>query len=257
VTQPQHTIGIDLAAQRAETAACVVVWEGGTATVVAASCGFDDDELVGLVQKFGPTKVAIDAPFGWPSAFVAALAAYASSGEWPVDDVSPLRLRDTDRAVIAQTRQQPLSVSSDRIAMTAMRCARFLTRLRAVGFTISRDGEGLAAEVYPAAALRVWQLDARGYKGNKPEAHGKRGELVQKISESCRGWLSFAAKEHQLFVESDHNLDAFICAVIARVLDLELTLPIPPESRDAARVEGWIHLPRSDALRRVAGVEAA
>lgn len=251
------TIGVDLAAQRAETAACAIQWSHGRAEVTRLSCGLDDVELLALVEEFAPVKVAIDAPFGWPRAFVAAVAAYETSGNWPVDDVSPLRLRDTDRAVIVETRQQPLSVSSDRIAVTAMRCARFLTRLRTAGLPVRRDGDGFAVEVYPAAALRIWGLDPRGYKGNKPEARTKRGELVDGVLAACGAWLSVSSDHRDLLLTSDHNLDAVICAILARVVACQLALPIPPEHREAALLEGWIHLPLPDALRRLASADAA
>lgn len=47
----------------------------------------------------------------------------------------------------------PLSVSSDMVALIAMRCATLLGKL---GVT-DRSG-GKVVEVYPGASLRVWQL---------------------------------------------------------------------------------------------------
>src|SRR5436305_330920 len=35
-----------------------------------------------------PERVDIDAPFGWPRDFVAAVAAYAASGEWTTDEIA-------------------------------------------------------------------------------------------------------------------------------------------------------------------------
>jgi hypothetical protein len=207
---------------------------------------------VELIDQSQPAKVAIDAPFGWPVPFVDAIASYAATGEWPTDEIAPLRLRETDRAVIAATRQQPLSVSADRIAVTAMRCARLLTRLRGAGHTITRDGRaGLAAEVYPAAALRVWRLDPRGYKGRKPEAVAKRQALVADLLAACAGWLD-AEDHHERLVTSDHHLDALICAVLARVILCGHSAPVPVESEHSAVLEGWIHLPRESALDELA-----
>jgi hypothetical protein len=246
------TLGVDLAAQRAKTAVCVIAWEPPSAEIMRLSLGLDDDHLLALVDEFAPEKIAIDAPFGWPRPFVAAVVTYASTGDWPAGDISPLRLRDTDRVVIGETRQHPLSVSSDRIAVTAMRCARLLTRLRQAGHVVSRDGAGLAAEVYPAAALRLWGLDPHSYKGTKAVAREKRRQLAEDIRDLCSSWLATSNDHLRLLAESDHNLDAFVCATLARVVGRGLAKAIPLEHRDAAALEGWIHLPQPDALGRVA-----
>ena len=62
------TIGVDLAAQRAETAACVLSWHEERAKIGALEAGLTDDDLVRLVEDHDPDKLAIDAPFGWPRA---------------------------------------------------------------------------------------------------------------------------------------------------------------------------------------------
>jgi Protein of unknown function (DUF429) len=76
-----------------------------------------------------------------------------------------------------ETGVDPLSVSSNLLAICAMRCAHLLVELAGEG-ALDRTGAGLVAEVYPAAALRQWGLDPRGYKGTKPEKVAKRQELV-------------------------------------------------------------------------------
>jgi hypothetical protein len=251
-SQAARTIGIDLAAQRANTAACVLSWNAGRAGIEVLARSFTDDDLVKLIEDHEPEKVAIDAPFGWPRAFVASVAEYGATGEWPSDEIAPLRLRDTDRVVIAETGQQPLSVSTDRIAVTAMRCARLLTRLRGAGHHVSRDGAGLAVEVYPAAALRLWTFNATGYKGRALGATAKRLELVAQVLSACDGWLDEADDCVERLAASDHHLDAFLCAVLARMVVRGLSQPVPPENRQAAAVEGWIQLPVRDALERLA-----
>lgn len=241
------TLGIDLAAQPKETAACVLRWEPATAVIESLTAGLDDQALLASVEQHAPAKIAIDAPFGWPEAFVAAVSSYSTDGRWPNTEIPALRLRLTDRVVIAETRQQPLSVSSDRIAITAMRCARILTRLRDAGYNVGRDGAGDVVEVYPAAALRQWELDPRGYKGAKPDQQAKRLELVVALT---RGWPWLLLDEQQrlLLASSDHLLDALICAVMAQTVRLDLVIPIPPDARELARVEGWIYLPIQQSL---------
>jgi hypothetical protein len=58
----------------------------------------------------------------------------------------------------------PLSVSADRIAHVALRCAVLLAELDASGRPVDRSGSGHVVEVYPAASLRRWGLDHPGYK---------------------------------------------------------------------------------------------
>jgi hypothetical protein len=44
---------------------------------------------------------------------------------------------------------------------------------------------------------------------------------------------------------NDHELDALICAVVARMARTGQTYEIPEEHRETAQREGWIHLPVS------------
>ena len=238
------TIGVDLAAQARETAACVLVWRDDRAEIAYLDAGLLDDALVALVTTRTPTKVAIDAPFGWPDAFVAAVANWHSGGRWQPTPIPLLRLRLTDRVVIAETRQQPLSVSSDRIAITAMRCAGLLSRLEELGHPVDRSGSALVAEVYPAAALRQWSLEARGYKGSKPEQQAARARLVDSLSVAWRPWLPLDAHRASL-AASDHLVDALLCALLARAVECEQTLQPSEDDRATAQREGWIHLPKA------------
>lgn len=148
-----RTLGVDLSAQPKETALCVIEW-GDLARVTHLSVGADNRTVVELIEAQAPTKVAIDAPFGWPTPFIAALNAFTTSGIWSTgSDRRPLLLRNTDLAVKEETGVDPLSVSSNLLAICAMRCAELLVQLAGDG-DLDRTGGGLAVEVYPAAALR-------------------------------------------------------------------------------------------------------
>jgi hypothetical protein len=48
-----------------------------------------------------------------------------------------------------------------------MRAAGLLAALDDAGQPVDRSGGGLLVEVYPAAALRVWGLASRAYKGSR------------------------------------------------------------------------------------------
>jgi hypothetical protein len=111
--------------------------------------------------------------------------------------------------------------------------------------------EGPYIEVYPAAALRLWGLDPMGYKGGSPEARAKRGELVRLLVAAVPA-VQFSPADTIQMQESDHAFDALVAALVARGVERGAVLPVPPESMQRARIEGWIRLPTSDALSRLA-----
>jgi len=245
------TAGIDLAAQNAKTAACVIEWHADRAVArppVAAGKGEDDDWLVDLVGE--ATATGIDAPFGWPEAFVRALPAWADGGRWSVADKADLRFRTTDRRVADRVSRTPLSVSSDRIAITAWRCARLLDRLRpADGRPVSRTGDDGIFEVYPGAALACWGFKRAGYKTSgstdaKVRQRGARAALIGEI-QSRAPWLELDSVA-QACEASDDVLDAVIAAMVTRAAAKGLTEPpeaAGAEVRRRIEREGWIHLP--------------
>jgi hypothetical protein len=176
------TLGIDLAAQPANTAACLIRWPGQGRPGVAEPpvAGLDDEALV--IRMLDADRIGIDAPFGWPDAFRTAVETWTVEGRWNGSPApEPLRLRATD-LVVRRLGRTPLSVSSDRIAIPAMRCAHVLTlHAQRRGLPLDRV-HGAAVEVYPAAALAAWGLDSRGYK--KPEAVDQRRALARALTAS-------------------------------------------------------------------------
>jgi len=125
-----------------------------------------DDSIVRMAGDAAVAVTAIDAPLGWPAAFVRSVAAYGLGGPFP-DPGEDLWLRATDRVVWAAVGRRPLSVSSDRIAYPAVRAARLLSRL-GPDRPARRDGSDGIIEVYPAGALAAWGIDPGRYK--RPDA---------------------------------------------------------------------------------------
>ena len=122
-----RTLGVDLAAATRKTAAAVIDWGNGTARLVHLALDVGDEEIVRL---FGASDMTgIDCPVGWPDAFLPFIAGHLAAAAYPVldhDGIEGRRLlayRDTDRFVTARTGLIPLSVSADRLAHPAMRCA--------------------------------------------------------------------------------------------------------------------------------------
>lgn len=225
-----RTLGIDLAAQPANTAACLVAWEEGRASVERVALQADDDHLTDL--RAGAQMTAIDSPFGWPDAFVKAVHAWGHQGRWLGADSAELRYRLTDRHVAATLKVYPLSVSSDRIAACAWRCAALLSRW---GVTDRSGSEGVA-EVYPAAALRCWRLPLAGPKTDPAVLQGRVGA----IRADCP-WLRADDAEWNTLATNDHALDAFLSALVGRAIAIKAVGDLPRDDRPA--VEGWIHFP--------------
>ncbi len=214
-----RTLGVDLAARPPGTAACLVEWSPGPALLLAEPGPVDDgriEELAGQADKVG-----IDVPFGWPDAFVRELSSYQRGRRWQREYGAELRLRVTDRFVKEATGKTPFSVSADRIATCAMRAARLLSELDP---ELDRTGSGRFVEVYPAAALRVWDVSR----------------------------LKIAARL-DLQTESPDLHDAAIAALVARAAALGLCHPVPDHVREVAAREGWIALPRRGTLQRLLG----
>jgi len=218
-----RTLGIDLASQPRNTAVCEIDWTSGD---VLLRLGADDEQLRAALAR--ADTAGIDAPFGWPEPFVTALA----TGEWP-EDRRLVTHRATDRFVHAELGKLPMSVSTDRIAYCAMRCAPLIA------------GIAHAVEAYPDAALRVWV--GGPWSSYKRDARTRREVLLAPLLEV----VPLSAEQVEACLASDDNLDAVVCALIARAAALGETVPPPPELERLAAVEGWIHLPRAGSLSRL------
>lgn len=239
-------LGIDLAARAKKTYACVL--EDGAGTLAGELfAGCDDDRLLELAE--GRAKVAIDAPFGWPRAFVNALDAHRRFEPWPApDDGLPdafraaLSFRATDR-VVMHTRR-PLSVSTDKLGATAMRCAYLLHRWSSTGEAVDRAGGQRFVEVYPAAALVRWGLDGWGYKGTDKRP---LGVLTRRLFAGLPQ-LALSQRDRALCESVDDAFDALVAALVAQAARLGLTDAPPQDRCEQAQEEGWIHLPLRGSL---------
>ncbi|MEZ4452695.1 MAG: DUF429 domain-containing protein [Nannocystaceae bacterium] len=241
-----RTLGIDLASQPAKTGVASVDWSEGRAAVVEVDRRADDARLDALARE--ADAIGVDAPFGWPRAFCEFVAAHrrgSIDGPWSDARRDQLRFRRCDRWIHARTGRWPLSVSSDLIAIPAMRCAALLGRLGVV----DRSGDGRVFEVYPAAALAAWSLPRASYKDDRRPA---RAELLAALTARAP-WLALPEALRGRCEASDDCLDALLSALIARAAAVGLTARPDPEDRELAREEGWIALPTPGSLERLAG----
>lgn len=150
-----------------------------------------------------------------------------------------------------------MAVTSNKIAVTAMRATVLLGEFDQAGRHPHRDGSGDIVEVYPAAALKKWGPVHKGYKGKKGAL--KRRELVGNLfgPDGRARWLKL--NEHlETCRASDNALDAVLCALIAgaRFAGAWITPDcewvgsdggaghsLTDHDREAVAKEGWIILP--------------
>jgi hypothetical protein len=130
-----------------------------------------------------------------------------------------------------------------------MRAAALFSRLEGGGEKIDRCGSGNLAEVYPAAALKIWGFPSSGYKGSKGSEARRR--LLKEIEANTHGWLDVGDVRFTL-ERNDDALDALIAALVARAAALSLCETIPAVSLSRAQREGWIAIPLKGSLDRLA-----
>ncbi|MFE4541122.1 DUF429 domain-containing protein [Arthrobacter sp. NPDC056727] len=239
------TLGVDLAADPKRTAAAVIEWGGAQARLVHLALGLGDETVVEL---FGASDTTgIDCPLGWPRPFLEFLLGHFREDPDAVlrhDGLAgrrELAYRATDRFVTRQTGLIPLSVSADRLAHPAMRCAVIQSKIAHLCGVQPRDGTGRLVEVYPAASLKIWGIEARGYKGRGTPESDVRETMLGQLA-AAAPWLDLATYRDQL-TASDDLLDSVIASLTARAAATRTTLLPGPDQEVAAREEGWIHLP--------------
>jgi predicted nuclease with RNAse H fold len=236
-----RTVGVDLAASPKKSAVAVVDWSAGRAVVEQLALDQGDAQIVGHIRA--ADKAGIDCPLGWPEPFVDFLMTHRSQNTVAPNDVAARRelaYRTTDLFLKAEIGVLPLSVSADLIGHAAMRAAGILSQLAALGCPVDRTGAGVVVEVYPAAALRSWQLYRPRYKG--PGSRPVRDQLVADLLAALPE-LQIGSTETALCRQSDDAFDAVICALISRAAALGKTLTPDPVQARIAVSEGWIAVP--------------
>lgn len=250
------TLGIDLSSNDQKTAACLIAWEAGRARVTDLERGLTNADLRERIRAADWT--GIDAPFSWPVRFREQLADHHERGGWDKRYRDPdFQFRATDVFVEGCARR-PLSVSTNLIGVTAMRCARLLEEVGADrGQRLDLTGKNQVVEVYPGAALAAWGakdagFDPDGYKTGSA-AKEKRRVLAQAIF-GAAGWLEAADDVKERCVRWDDELDALIAALTTRAAARGLSRPPETEAqRRLAPVEGWIHVPQPGSFERLPG----
>lgn len=225
---PRRLLGVDLASQPTNTS--VAVLEGQR--LVELRSAANDDDIVALAHDCD--AVGLDAPLGWPDDFIAMVTAHHHGVSLPEATPRSLQLRRTDHFVAERIGKRPLSVSTDRIGVVALRGIRILERLRGPG--ADRSGRTGVYETYPGGAVVAWQLVARSYK--RSDSTPERQTIVEALGRH----LDLGDDAARL-VASDDDLDAVLCAAVAGLARLGRTVAPEPGDVDRAGREGWIHVP--------------
>ncbi len=237
-------IGIDCAAQPKNVGIAIGRIVDGVTSIEQLYAGHPDP--AGLVAESitSSALLAFDSPLGWPADLGARLAAHRA-GDRLHGEPNDLFRRETDRFVKQAIGKQSLDVGADRIARTAHAALGLLADVRErTGLTIDvattqRDSdETRCFEVYPAATLKAHAIDARGYKGSKPENQKARRKLIEALEPR----LHIADALIDLAIAKDDALDAAICCLAAA--DFVAGACFEPKNPDVAAKEGWIWVRR-------------
>jgi len=224
-------LGVDLAAQPKKSSAAIL--DGGR--VIELVSGVDDDMIVRWAETC--ELVGLDAPLGWPDPFVSVVTAHHAGMALPPAGARDLQLRHTDQVIANAIAKQPLSVSTDRIGVVALRAIRLLERLAGPG--ADRSGGAGIYETYPGGAVAQWSLTSGSYK--RVDGTTQRLRIVEELTK----WIDLNGFGDQM-VECDDDLDAVLCGVIARLAAAGRTIRPTPAETDRARREGWIHVPAGE-----------
>ncbi|WP_295825730.1 DUF429 domain-containing protein [uncultured Microbacterium sp.] len=238
-----RTVGVDLAAGAPGTALAEMVWSGGAARLTRVEIGIQDADIVASVSP-GDAWLGVDCPLGWPDAFVDFVQAHHADVDpllGPVDGGAdwrrPLVYRHTDHVVRERIGRWPLSVSTDRLGVTALRGAGLLRRLAAGGFPVDRAAEGRLFEVYPGGSLRLWGFDTSGYRVDAT----RRAVLLDALSQRAP-WLDLGGFGPLAISKAD-AFDAVIAALATRAGALGSFARPASGMLSVARREGWVVLP--------------
>ncbi len=235
--------GVDLAAEPKGTAVATIDWQSDHADLVDLQLGVNDQEIIDACAA--SIKVGIDCALGWPVDFIdflnrhSNLVGLESAPAFEGDSALRRNLahRETDRHVREVTGRWPLSVSTDRLGMTAIRGAGLLSKFQEAGTAIDRSGSGRIVEIYPGASLRLWELDTVGYRSSEAIRERLLADLQAETP-----WLNLGTHQ-QLMVDSCDAFDAVIAALAARSAQLG-RYEAPSEAQlERAKIEGWVALP--------------
>ena len=243
-TEDYTLIGIDCAVQSSNIGIAIGRVIDGVTVVERLFAGHKDPAAIIAEAIARPALLAFDSPLGWPADLGATLAGHRAGDSVEVEPNTLFR-RETDRYVKQTIGKQSLDVGADRIARTAHAALNLLADVRAradvpieLAVTQHVRPGALCFEVYPAATLKAHAIDARGYKGKKPENLEARRRLI----DSLKPRLRIEESEIDTALATDDALDAAVCCLSAA--DFLAGDCFEPDDVALAEKEGWIWVRR-------------
>jgi len=246
--------GINWATEDEHRAMVVLGGCGGRACLRKIRSPLTKEDVRGVCSDSKYSVVGVDVPFGWPKQFSDFVQPWspAGSGGEAVPESDVFRFRKTDLIVRDELRKHPLSISSDRIALSARLWAEIVLKNN-LGPHIDTRGLPAASsptviEVYPAATLRAFadQVNDKHYKREKDA----RVCLIKALVRDFK--LNVTAKQQARVVgerEKDSDItDALIAALTGLIYggcfpQWTVRKPQSDAEREAAVKEGWIFFP--------------
>lgn len=226
-------VGVDLASRPERSALCVLDWREHP-RVVALHRPADDGVI--LDEAGTADGIGIDSPFGWPTPFVDLIGRHHRGEPTLGVEATPrdLRLRRTDQWIRHWIPRDPLSVSTDRIGVVALRAVGLVERMRGPG--ADRSGRDGLFEVYPGGSLARWAIPATNYKARGGAA------VRERIVTAIEPFVDLDGVRDRV-IGGDDDLDALLTALVTGLAMAGRTTAAPPEWRREAAIEGWIHVP--------------
>ncbi len=234
-------IGVDLAAQPKNTSLCVLEWKRNP-RVVSIHRPATDDQIIN--ESHGVAAIGIDSPFGWPISFAKFILKKQVSRDFlPINpsEANHLKYRFTDDYVRKHfdslgKNVKPLSVSTDKLGVVALRCVRLCQCLAA-----KYGDEFKIFEIYPAASLASWMTVKGSYKSSTNPSISRENRIYI-VEELEKHGVDMSIRKDS-FVNSDDDLDALLCALTCAVAFKEKTFLSPADMSKLTEFEGWIHFP--------------
>jgi predicted RNase H-like nuclease len=239
-----RAIGIDCATDPKNVGLALAELRDDGVTVLEVAVGGNiaqlDAWLTSRITSSEPVLIAVDAPLGWPAPLGAFLVEHNAGDDAP-DGAHRLFRRATDDCIHAALGKRPLDVGADRIARCAHAALKLLARLRVatakpmrLAWSPGRVSETSCIEVYPAATLASRGISAKGYKAK--DGVRARAAVIEAIAPEVK-----LSRETRTSAERlDHVLDAVLCTLAANDFLRGTVIPVPVQSAETARREGWI-----------------
>ena len=234
-------IGVDCATKMNKVGLALGREVGGDAWIEEVALGSRvapvAETIAGWASRSDCTLLAFDAPLGWPVDLGGALVAH-TAGE-PIDGPGMTCSGARPTGSSTAESQRPLEVGANWIARTAHAALELLGDVRKetkADIPLAWDPDistGIQAiEVYPAATLKAYRVQAQRYKDKDKQA--ARRELLAFLGEQVR-----LPEDTKLMEDNADALDAGLC-VLAAVDFLQGNAMKPGVHMPKAQKEGWI-----------------